>query len=195
MSKIALSGNASGTGTLTIAAPNTSTDRTLTLPDNTGTLVSTGSTAGVSQAMLASGVAGNGPAFSAYQSSATSLPNNTATKLLFGTEVFDTNSNFASSTFTPTVAGYYQINGKVSISVNSTNSRWVALYKNGSKVTDIGWVVGNGTNYAECGGSYLIYMNGSTDYLDLYAYQNSGSTLSTDGGVSTYFQAFLSRAA
>lgn len=38
MSKIALSGNASGTGTLTISAPNTSTDRTLTLPDATGTV-------------------------------------------------------------------------------------------------------------------------------------------------------------
>jgi hypothetical protein len=36
MSKIALSGNASGTGTLTIAAPNTDSDRTLTLPDATG---------------------------------------------------------------------------------------------------------------------------------------------------------------
>jgi len=43
LSKIALSGNASGTGTLTIAAPNTNTDRTLTLPDNTGTIVTTGS--------------------------------------------------------------------------------------------------------------------------------------------------------
>lgn len=42
MSKIALSGNASGTGTLTIAAPNTSTDRTLTLPDATGTMLVSG---------------------------------------------------------------------------------------------------------------------------------------------------------
>jgi hypothetical protein len=39
MSKISLSGNASGTGTFTIASPNSNTDRTLTLPDNTGTLV------------------------------------------------------------------------------------------------------------------------------------------------------------
>ena len=45
MSKIALSGNASGTGTLTIAAPNTSTDRTLTLPDATGTILTSASTA------------------------------------------------------------------------------------------------------------------------------------------------------
>ena len=39
MSKIALTGNALGTGTLTVASPNTNTDRSLTLPDNSGTLV------------------------------------------------------------------------------------------------------------------------------------------------------------
>jgi hypothetical protein len=38
MSKIALSGNASGTGTFTIASPNSSTDRTLDLPDAAGTI-------------------------------------------------------------------------------------------------------------------------------------------------------------
>jgi hypothetical protein len=39
MSKIALSPNASGTGTFSIASPGTNTDRTLTLPDATGTMV------------------------------------------------------------------------------------------------------------------------------------------------------------
>ena len=39
MSKIALSGNTSGTGTLTIAAPNTNTDRTFNLPDASGTVL------------------------------------------------------------------------------------------------------------------------------------------------------------
>jgi hypothetical protein len=38
MSKIALSPNASGTGTFTLASPGTNTDRTLTLPDAAGTL-------------------------------------------------------------------------------------------------------------------------------------------------------------
>jgi len=38
MSLIRLQTNASGTGTLTIAAPNTNTDRTLTLPNSTGTI-------------------------------------------------------------------------------------------------------------------------------------------------------------
>jgi hypothetical protein len=44
MSLVAISGNASGTGTLTIAAPNTNSNFTLTLPQNTGTLISTAST-------------------------------------------------------------------------------------------------------------------------------------------------------
>ena len=38
MSKVALSGNASGTGTFTIASPNGNTDRTLNLPDASGTV-------------------------------------------------------------------------------------------------------------------------------------------------------------
>ena len=46
MSKVAIQGNASGTGVLTIAAPNTNTDRVLNLPDNSGTLLSNASTAG-----------------------------------------------------------------------------------------------------------------------------------------------------
>ena len=39
MSKVKIQGNASGTGVLTVTAPNTSTDRTITLPDSTGTIL------------------------------------------------------------------------------------------------------------------------------------------------------------
>ena len=38
MSQVKIQGNASGTGAFTIAAPNSNTDRTLTLPDATGTV-------------------------------------------------------------------------------------------------------------------------------------------------------------
>ena len=44
MSLIKLSGNPSGTGAFTIAAPNSNTDRTLTLPDATGTVVTDSAT-------------------------------------------------------------------------------------------------------------------------------------------------------
>ena len=38
MSKVVIAGDASGTGTFTISAPNGNTDRTLTLPDEAGTI-------------------------------------------------------------------------------------------------------------------------------------------------------------
>ena len=45
MSKVVIQGNASGTGDFTIAAPNSNTDRTLTLPDAAGTVLTSGSNA------------------------------------------------------------------------------------------------------------------------------------------------------
>ena len=52
MSLLAVQGGATGTGTVTILAPSTNTNQTLTLPDATGTVVSTASTAVVTPAML-----------------------------------------------------------------------------------------------------------------------------------------------
>jgi len=43
MSKLKLEGNASGTGTFTIAAPNSNSDRTLDIPDEAGTLLTSAS--------------------------------------------------------------------------------------------------------------------------------------------------------
>ena len=42
MSKIALTPDVDGTGTLSIVSPNTNTNRTLTLPDETGTVLTSG---------------------------------------------------------------------------------------------------------------------------------------------------------
>jgi hypothetical protein len=39
MAKVKIQGHASGSGVITVTAPNTSTDRTITLPDTTGTLL------------------------------------------------------------------------------------------------------------------------------------------------------------
>jgi hypothetical protein len=59
MAKVKIQGNASGTGVLTIAAPNTNTDRTITLPDGTGTLIADNGSGnvgiGTSSPTLASG--------------------------------------------------------------------------------------------------------------------------------------------
>jgi len=41
MAKVKITGHASGSGVITVTAPNTSTDRTITLPDSTGSLTYT----------------------------------------------------------------------------------------------------------------------------------------------------------
>jgi len=46
MSSVSIQGNASGTGIFTIASPNSNTNRTLTLPDNTGTILTSATTTG-----------------------------------------------------------------------------------------------------------------------------------------------------
>ena len=49
MSKVVIQGNASGTGNFTIAAPNSNTDRTLALPDEAGTVLTSSSSIASSQ--------------------------------------------------------------------------------------------------------------------------------------------------
>jgi len=180
MSLLSMQGGATGTGTVTLLAPITNTDRTLTLPDATGTVLTTAT----------AGVPVNGPAFSATQSAGTSLTTSVTTKVLFATEEFDTNSNFASSTFTPTVAGYYQVSASVGMNSASANVH-VYIYKNGAKYKE-------GTNPTasfQVALSCLVSCNGTTDYLDVYCQQN-GSTQTTDASSSnTWFQAAMVRSA
>jgi hypothetical protein len=57
MSQVKVSGNASGTGVLTIAAPNTNTDYTLTLPAETGTVLTSGGAIDVNASAPADSVA------------------------------------------------------------------------------------------------------------------------------------------
>jgi hypothetical protein len=144
----------------------------------------------VVQADLATGVAGTGPAFAAYANTNTSVNNATFTKIALAVEDFDTANCFASSRFTPNVAGYYQINwGVRAEAVNLVES---ALYKNGA-LACTGSTVG-AASYASTG-SHLIYMNGTTDYVELYAAQYAGSAQNMTGNQNTRLSGFLARAA
>jgi len=144
--------------------------------------------ANVTQAKLGTNVAGNGPAFRAYASNATSIPNVTGTKVNLATESFDTASCFSSSKFTPNVAGYYLIQG--GIDFNNNVGAIALIYLNTTGVT----IGSGGTRSSQV--SDLIYMNGSTDYVELYAYQSSGTTQNiTAGSPATYFTGCLIRSA
>lgn len=137
------------------------------------------------------------PTFSAYANATQNIPIGTWTKVLFQTEEWDTNNNFASSTFTPTVAGYYQINATVAFSANSSSGEAIALYKNGT-INKIGTYALNGNVGNRISSNFLIYCNGSTDYIDIYVVNNTAANpLATQasGATDTYIQGFLARSA
>ena len=187
MSSIVISGDTSGS--ITVAAPAVAGTNTATLPAATGTVM----------------VSGNMPAFSAYLNTTQVIPNNTLTKITCSIKTFDTNScydNVTNYRFTPTVAGYYQFNLVTQYqSGGSTTPISPILYKNGglfSPYQQVSRLANNGSINQVVGGSVLYYANGSTDYFEFYASQSSGGNLNlyglADGG-STYFQAFMVRAA
>jgi hypothetical protein len=182
--------NASGiyanTGNLLIAANGTIGVASITNTAITGT---------ITQAQIGSNVTTTGPAFSVYKSSDQSISGGVFTKIQFGTEEFDTASAFDSSTnfrFTPSAAGYYQVNAQVSVSAFS-NRYTCYLYKNGSSVRAGLSNTGNASNDDSTNLCALIYLNGTTDYIEIFVQGNNSATVS--GGLGTYFQAFLARAA
>lgn len=160
----------------------------------TDTYLNTGA---VTQTKLGTNVVGNGPAFVAYMSAATPIADATWTKLRFNTELYDTNSNFDTTNyrFTPTVAGFYQVNFNWRNSAPMTATFAISrLYKNGSVALTAGWQSAS-SNYASPVMSNIIYLNGSTDYIEAYAYQNSGSAIDTDYDTLYAFTGALVRAA
>jgi hypothetical protein len=171
MSKVALSGNASGTGTFTIASPNGNTDRVLTLPDATGTILTTAT----------AGVPVNGPAFNAFTAVTKAVATNVATEIAgYSTPIFDTASCFNTTTgrFTPTVAGYYQFSWSCDFGNNGIGAATVigtSVYKNGTTQWNSGMQT-SGAFFGAVGSSTVVYMNGSTDYASVYLFQNTGST-------------------
>jgi len=149
----------------------------------------------ITQAELASGVAGTGPAFSVYCSTAQSLTGTVETKVQLNTELFDTANCFDSTTnyrFTPNVAGYYQFNGYCQVSSSST-LWYVSLYKNGS-LNSYGTYTGAAGASIISSVSNLIYMNGSTDYVEFYVY-SSASTSINAGPNANKFSGYLVRSA
>jgi len=128
--------------------------------------------------------------FSAYNSVAVGLTN-AATKVTYTTEEFDTNNNYdtSTSTFTPTIAGYYQVTVATMIP-NTSIMVSSMIYKNGSKVADGPGGTGGGFFYGQSIASKLVYMNGTTDYLEGYAITSSGVN-TYNNTVGTYFQAYM----
>ena len=113
------------------------------------------------------------PAFRATISASQSISDSTVTKVQFDTETFDTASCYDSTTnyrFTPNVAGYYQVNLTLDMRGTSKTGILGYIYKNGIEDSRI-FATRTATGVFEVqSGSVLIYMNGTTDYIEAYGY-------------------------
>jgi len=154
-------------------------------------------TAGITSVTGSAATAVAGPAFSATPSTNFTALSSTDTVIPANTVIFDTNSNYNNSTyrFTPTVAGYYQVSAGLSSTATFTAFCALKLYKNGSNYEQMAYSTSS-SNYLGAYGSGLVYCNGSTDYIQVYVNQNSGSTATfNSGNGNTYFQAIMIRGA
>ena len=168
----------SGTGTITLG--------------QSGETIALGT--GASQTLAA-----NTPAFFATLSADQSLSDTTATKVLIDNEIYDTASAFASNKFTPQTAGKYFVYGGIMINGDSDNDVEVAEFyfnKNSTPVSQA--TFDSSTNYlreVQLTLQFSVDMNGSSDYLEMYAYgdfQSGGGTIKghSDPRARTFFGAY-----
>jgi len=124
-----------------------------------------------------------------------------------GTGMHDTSTN--TTQIKPIVAGWYLVSGCVVFDAGSGGTNYYGfrearIYKNGSIAYNAATARTSATTYyygspvaaaaksvVVTVGPMLVSMNGSTDYIELYAYQDSGYTLSTTSAASlgSWFQA------
>jgi len=206
MSLIKLQGNASGTGALTIAAPNTNTDRTLTLPDATGTV----NVSGLANEVPA-GSAG-APAIYPTGDTNTGIFFPAADTIAFaegGAEVarFDSSGNLGIGTTSPTagyrldVRGQAQIGdggGNADINFNASNiGRFLIAGTERARIDSSGnLMVGTTSDIGGLGGRVQIASGGSRGIVQstnanvrMQEYLVSSSTvgfISNNGTATTY---------
>jgi len=150
------------------------------------------STDGSGNVTLSSNEMNNARAFNIANDSNQSIANTTMQKVTFNVEVFDTNNNFASSTFTPTLAGKYFLYSSIQMDINTgTGQIQVRVHKNGSMVARSRQAHFYGNNQQTYCVSAIVEANGSSDYFEIYTYQDSGSSRTlTSEDESNYFMGY-----
>jgi hypothetical protein len=166
MSKVTIAGDVNGTGVFTIAAPNGNTNRTLTLPDEAGTVLTT---AGVPASAM--------PAGSVIQVVSASFNINEGT----------TNTTFTASSATASITPrstssriYYIFTfNHQAIGSSSPVGAQSAIFRNGS------------TNLTDAVNSALIYSSSASNIHHEVTLQGVDNPSSTSSVTYTLYQAML----
>jgi hypothetical protein len=127
------------------------------------------------------------------------LANATFTAVVFNGENFDTNTfhdnvtNNTRITIPTGKSGYYQVNlAGGAFAPNATGYRGYEIRKNGTAIMETPQEAGIASIYVGLGYSYIFSLTAG-DYIQVYAYQNSGGTLDlyTNQGNSNFSLSYL----
>ena len=123
------------------------------------------------------------PVFFARNNNNQSISNNTSTKIQFDAEVFDSHGYYDHSTnyrFTPQLAGYYYITASIYY-VNVNNVYAIDIKKNGSRYVNCDFR----HDFAASRSAFissLVSFNGSSDYVEIFGYHTTGSSITIGNG-------------
>lgn len=134
--------------------------------------------------------------FSAYRSANTTATASAWSKVALDAELFDTGSNFDSTTnfrFTAPIAGFYLITGAATVNVGASILTQAALYKNGLALIQgpVSVNTASGTSSVAAGVTGYIQLAAS-DYIELWTFNTQGSAPTLVGAaVNTYLHGAL----
>ena len=124
----------------------------------------------------------NTPSFFASLSANQSIATGTYVKVAYNVELYDSDNTYDNSSnyrFTPGVAGKYVIGAKHRLDTSTDGSATIlSIYKNGSTFLRTRFTLDNSEGYHT---SAILDLD-NDDYVEIYAYQNSGGTTNISGG-------------
>jgi len=159
-------------------------------------LTSQGASSAVQWATPSAGGAAAGNMFLAKMNGGYNTTNNTDGEIIFQAESFDLGSayNHTNGRFTPNIAGYYFIDASLQFSTNSANNLFEStIWKNGTEQFKNRMWNDGANSELHCKISGIVTVNGSSDYISIAAWQNSGGNLTVNPGNGSYFTGFFLR--
>jgi hypothetical protein len=156
--------------------------------------------AGSGNITIGSGVTlqNNVPAFAARNSAAQALASATFTLLEFDTEIFDSDGTYTNSStfkFTPAIAGKYFIYCSFDCdSISDEKYVLLSLYKNGSAISSGGDAM-KSINFSAKTDNNQTFLTAivdanTTDYYQMYGYQNDSGSKNTRTDYGNIFMAY-----
>ena len=155
-------------------------------------LTSTGAGSPPAFETAAGGISDLSPYFMSQSTTSQSVNNNTYAKFEFNNEITDSDGCYDTTNyrFTPTTAGWYYINTKMNLHDYGDNVYITGLiYKNGSAVSNMTSMSSTAQNVG-VNLSMIVYLNGSTDYLEAYIRNKSGGTRTASNNLTTTESSF-----